>query len=54
MDITGVDEEVLKKASEDGYFTKDKAPHKPGETAFFKQGEKPEVSASGSSVASEY
>lgn len=33
----------MKKASEDGYFTKDKAAHKPGEDAFFKQGEKPEV-----------
>jgi len=42
VDIKGIDEEVLKKASEDGYFTKDKAAHKPGETAFFKQGEKPE------------
>jgi|TARA_R110002003_G_scaffold96_9_gene7437 large subunit ribosomal protein L6e len=33
----------LDKVSEDGYFTKDKAAHKPGEDSFFKQGEKPEV-----------
>ncbi|KAJ4989153.1 60s ribosomal protein l6 [Stagonosporopsis vannaccii] len=42
VDIKGIDEGVLKKASEEGYFTKDKAAHKPGEDAFFKQGEKPE------------
>ncbi|KAF2873734.1 60S ribosomal protein L6-B [Massariosphaeria phaeospora] len=42
VDLTGVDESVLKKASEDGYFTKDKATKKPGEDNFFKQGEKPE------------
>lgn len=42
VDLAGVDEKVIEKASEDGYFTKDKAPHKPGEDAFFKQGEKPE------------
>ncbi|KAF2708803.1 60S ribosomal protein L6-B [Pleomassaria siparia CBS 279.74] len=42
VDIKGVDEQVLTKASEDGYFTKDKASKKPGEEAFFKQGEKPE------------
>ena len=33
----------MEKASEDGYFTKDKASRKPGEDSFFKQGEKPEV-----------
>ncbi|KAF2188334.1 60S ribosomal protein L6-B [Zopfia rhizophila CBS 207.26] len=42
VDLKGVDEGVLKKASEEGYFTKDKATKKPGEEAFFKQGEKPE------------
>jgi len=42
VDIKGVDEKVLGKASEDGYFTKDKAARKPGEDSFFKQGEKPE------------
>jgi hypothetical protein len=43
VDLKGVDEGVLKKASEDGYFTKDKASKKPGEESFFKQGEKVEV-----------
>lgn len=43
VDLSGVDEAVLKKASEEGYFTKDKASKKAGEDAFFKQGEKPEV-----------
>lgn len=43
VDISGVDEATLKKASEDGYFTKDKVAKKQGEEAFFKQGEKPEV-----------
>ncbi|KAF1937711.1 60S ribosomal protein-like protein L6 [Clathrospora elynae] len=42
VDLNGIDEEVLNKASEDGYFTKDKASRKPGEDSFFKQGEKPE------------
>jgi large subunit ribosomal protein L6e len=43
VDIEGIDESVLTKASEDGYFTKGKESKKPGEDAFFKQGEKPEV-----------
>ncbi|KAL1597826.1 60S ribosomal protein L6 [Paraconiothyrium brasiliense] len=42
VDISGVDDSVLKKASESGYFTKDKASKKPGEESFFKQGEAPE------------
>ncbi|KAJ4368314.1 60S ribosomal protein L6 [Neocucurbitaria cava] len=42
VDLKGVDEKVLEKVSEDGYFTKDKATRKPGEDSFFKQGEKPE------------
>ena len=42
--MKGVDEKVLEKVSEDGYFTKDKKSKKTGEEAFFKQGEKPEVS----------
>ncbi|KAF1994446.1 hypothetical protein P154DRAFT_447581 [Amniculicola lignicola CBS 123094] len=42
VDLKGVDSKVLDKASEDGYFTKDKVCKKPGEDAFFKQGEKPE------------
>ncbi|CAI6276644.1 unnamed protein product [Periconia digitata] len=42
VDVSGVGEDVLKKASESGYFTKDKESKKPGEDAFFKQGEKPQ------------
>merc|ERR1712216_224718 len=38
VDISGIDESVLNKAGEDGYFTKDKATKKTGEEAFFKQG----------------
>lgn len=38
-----MDESIVKKASEDGYFTKDKEAKGTGEDAFFKQGEKPEV-----------
>lgn len=44
VDVAGVDDSVLKKASESGYFTKDKASKKTGEESFFKQGEAPEVS----------
>ncbi|KAF2248624.1 60S ribosomal protein L6-B [Trematosphaeria pertusa] len=42
VDLSGVDDGVMKKASEAGFFTKDKPTKKPGEDAFFKQGEKPE------------
>ncbi|KAF2451339.1 60S ribosomal protein L6-B [Karstenula rhodostoma CBS 690.94] len=42
VDVAGVDDSVLKKASDSGYFTKDKASKKTGEEAFFKQGEAPE------------
>ncbi|ORY09692.1 60S ribosomal protein L6-B [Clohesyomyces aquaticus] len=42
VDLKGVDAKVLDKASEASYFTKDKATKKPGEKAFFEQGEKPE------------
>ncbi|KAF2020054.1 60S ribosomal protein L6-B [Aaosphaeria arxii CBS 175.79] len=42
VDVSGIEESVLNKASEDGYFTKDKESKKTGEDAFFKQGEKPE------------
>ncbi|KAF2682050.1 60S ribosomal protein L6-B [Lentithecium fluviatile CBS 122367] len=42
VDLAGVDESVVKKASEPSYFTKDKEAKKSGEDAFFKQGEKPE------------
>lgn len=45
VDLKGVDTKVVDKASQDGYFTKDKRDGKKekGEEAFFKQGEKPEV-----------
>ncbi|KAF2645396.1 60S ribosomal protein L6-B [Massarina eburnea CBS 473.64] len=42
VDVKDVGEDVLKKASESGYFTKDKEAKKPGEDAFFKQGDKPQ------------
>jgi large subunit ribosomal protein L6e len=43
VDLKGVDQKVLDKVSDSDYFTKDKESKKPGEGAFFKQGEKPEV-----------
>ena len=43
VDLKGINEKVLEKASESGYFTKEKKNKKPGEEAFFKQGEKPQV-----------
>ena len=42
--LKGVDEKVVEKVTEDGYFTRDKAEKKKGEDQFFAQGEKPEVS----------
>ena len=42
--LKGVDEKVLEKVSQEGYFTKDKPAKKKGEEGFFSQGEKPEVS----------
>ena len=56
VDLKGVDEKVLDKVSQDGYFEKDKKSQKEkSEEAFFKQGQKPEVTrlpspAPGSSV----
>ena len=45
VDVSGVDGGVLEKVGAEGYFTKGKAAKKEkGEEAFFKQGEKPEVS----------
>ena len=46
MDLKGVDEKVVEKVGEEGYFTRDKAENKKGEEQFFAQGEKPEVSES--------
>jgi large subunit ribosomal protein L6e len=44
LDVSGLDKKVLEKVSKSEYFSKDKAAKKTGEEAFFKQGEKPEVS----------
>lgn len=44
--MSGLDKTVLDKVSKSEYFSKDKAAKKTGEEAFFKQGEKPEVSFS--------
>lgn len=44
VDLSGVDASVLEKVSQPDYFTKEKKEQKKTEEAFFKQGEKPEVS----------
>lgn len=46
VELKGIDEKTLEKVAEPDYFTKDKKSdkEKKGEEAFFKQGEKPEVS----------
>ncbi len=46
VDLKGIDEKVVEKVGEEGYFTRDKAENKKGEEQFFAQGEKPEVSES--------
>jgi large subunit ribosomal protein L6e len=46
LDVSGLDKKILEKVSKSEYFGKDKAAKKTGEEAFFKQGEKPEVSFS--------
>lgn len=45
VELKGVDEKTIEKVAEDGYFTREKKQDKGGEEAFFKQGEKPEVSS---------
>ncbi|KAI5299853.1 60S ribosomal protein L6B, partial [Ascosphaera atra] len=42
VDLQGVDEKILEKASEPAYFVREKKAEKKGEEAFFQQGEKPE------------
>ncbi|KAL8859392.1 MAG: hypothetical protein Q9178_004070 [Gyalolechia marmorata] len=42
VDLKGIDEKVVEKVSEEGYFTREKKNDKVGEEAFFAQGEKPE------------
>lgn len=46
VDLKGIDEKVVEKVGEEGYFTRDKAENKKGEDQFFAQGEKPEVNES--------
>lgn len=47
VDLSGIDSGVVDKVGADGYFVKDKKDKKASEEAFFKQGEKPEVSSAG-------
>ncbi|KAL8803469.1 MAG: hypothetical protein Q9182_003166 [Xanthomendoza sp. 2 TL-2023] len=42
VDLKGIDQKVVEKVGEEGYFTREKKNDKVGEEAFFKQGEKPE------------
>lgn len=44
VDLKGIDEMTVEKVGGEGYFTREKKQDKTGEEAFFKQGEKPEVS----------
>lgn len=44
MELQGIDEKVVEKVGEEGYFTRDKPAQKKGEEEFFSKGEKPEVS----------
>ena len=44
VELKGIDSATVEKAGGEGYFTADKKTDKAGEEAFFKQGEKPEVS----------
>ena len=45
MELKGIDEKVVEKVGTEGYFTREKKGETNGEEAFFKQGEKPEVSS---------
>ena len=47
VELKGVDEKVVEKVGEEGYFAREKAASKTGEDQFFSQGEKAEVSAIG-------
>lgn len=46
VDLKGVDKKLVEKLSGKDYFAREKSEKKTGEDAFFKQGEKPEVSTS--------
>ncbi|KAL8687048.1 MAG: hypothetical protein Q9218_006672 [Villophora microphyllina] len=52
VDLKGIDEKVVEKVGEEGYFTREKKNDKVGEEAFFKQGEKPEYFLQKKQVAS--
>jgi large subunit ribosomal protein L6e len=45
VDLKGIDQKVVDKVGGAEYFAREKKDKKPGEEAFFKQGEKPEVGA---------
>ncbi|KAL9072246.1 MAG: hypothetical protein Q9161_003719 [Pseudevernia consocians] len=53
VDLKGVDEKVVEKVGEEGYFTRDNAENKKGEEQFFAQGEKPEKKKVASTRASD-
>ncbi|RMJ24796.1 60S ribosomal protein L6 [Aspergillus sp. HF37] len=53
VDIKGVDQKAVEKASAPEYFTKEKSNEKKSEEAFFKQGEKPEKKKVASARASD-
>ncbi|KAL9101902.1 MAG: hypothetical protein Q9163_002897 [Psora crenata] len=42
VELKGIDEKVVEKVGEEGYFTREKPQQKKGEEQFFSQGEKPE------------
>ena len=44
VELKGLDSEVVEKVGKEGYFAREKKEDNKGEEAFFKQGEKPEVS----------
>ncbi|KAG8533449.1 uncharacterized protein KY384_002232 [Bacidia gigantensis] len=53
VELKGIDDKVLEKVGQEGYFTKDKAQKKSGEDKFFSQGEKPEKKEVSSTRASD-
>ncbi|PHH58799.1 hypothetical protein CDD81_4373 [Ophiocordyceps australis] len=53
IDISGLDAKKIEEICQPKYFTADKAKQKPGEEAFFKQGEKPQKKQLNSSRAAD-
>ncbi|MCJ1454743.1 hypothetical protein MMC28_005096 [Mycoblastus sanguinarius] len=53
VDLNGIDEKVVEKVGEEGYFTRERAADKKGEAQFFAQGEKPEKKKVASARASD-